>query len=174
MGDDFEGQAQAAGGRPQGVDQPLRRLAAADQGPGGGRAPHGGIYLANRAVSRRARRDVPHDPSTRGPSGRSSQEGGHGLYRRHCLHCHGVSGAGDGPTARSSIPRPRDYRKGLFKFTSTRTGAKPTRDDLRKTIRNGLHGTSMPAFEALMSPAEIEQVIDYTIFLSMRGETELG
>ena len=32
----------------------------------------------------------------------------------------------------------------------------------------------MPAFEALLSPAEIEQVIDYTIFLSMRGETELG
>ena len=32
----------------------------------------------------------------------------------------------------------------------------------------------MPAFEALLSPAEIEQVVDYTIFLSMRGETELG
>ena len=32
----------------------------------------------------------------------------------------------------------------------------------------------MPAFEALMSTAEIEQVIDYMIFLSMRGETEHG
>ena len=32
----------------------------------------------------------------------------------------------------------------------------------------------MPAFEALMTPAEIEQVIDYVIFLSMRGETENG
>jgi mono/diheme cytochrome c family protein len=99
-------------------------------------------------------------------------EGGYGLYRRHCLHCHGVSGDGAGPTADFLYPRPRDYRLGLFKFTSTANGAKPTRDDLRKTIRNGLHGTSMPAFDALMQPHEIEQVIDYVIFLSMRGETE--
>ena len=111
------------------------------------------------------------DPETKRPI---AQQGGYGLYRKHCLHCHGVTGAGDGPTPTFLYPPPRDYRKGMFKFTSTRTGAKPTRDDLRKTIRNGLHGTSMPAFEALMSPAEIEQVIDYMIFLSMRGETELG
>jgi len=101
-------------------------------------------------------------------------EGGYALYRRHCLHCHGVSGAGDGPTAPFLYPRPRDYRKGLFKFTSTPLGEKPTREDLRKTIRNGLHGTSMPAFEAQMTPFEIEQVVDYMIFLSMRGETELA
>jgi mono/diheme cytochrome c family protein len=102
------------------------------------------------------------------------QEGGYALYRRHCLHCHGVSGAGDGPTSAFLYPRPRDYRKGLFKFTSTPTGAKPSRDDLRRTIRNGLHGSSMPAFEALMGDYELEQVIDYVIFLSMRGETELA
>ena len=32
----------------------------------------------------------------------------------------------------------------------------------------------MPAFEALMTASEIEQVIDYMTFLSMRGETELA
>jgi len=100
------------------------------------------------------------------------QEGGFALYRKHCLHCHGVSGAGDGPTSAFLYPRPRDYRKGIFKFTSTVGGQKPTRDDLRKTIRHGLHGTSMPAFEALMGDAEIEQVLDYMIFLTLRGETE--
>ena len=99
--------------------------------------------------------------------------GGYGLYRRNCLHCHGVSGAGDGSTAAYLYPIPRDYRKGLFKFTSTPFGARPHRDDLKRTITNGLHGTSMPAFEALMSSDEIEQVIDYVIFLSVRGETEL-
>ena len=109
-----------------------------------------------------------------GHDGADRQAGGYALYRKHCLHCHGVSGAGDGPTAAVPLPPPRDYRQGIFKFTSTANGAKPTRDDLRKTIRYGLHGTSMPAFEALMSDAEIEQVIDYMIFLSMRGETELG
>ncbi len=99
--------------------------------------------------------------------------GGYGLYRRNCLHCHGVSGAGDGPTAAFLYPTPRDYRRGLFKFTSTPNGARPARADLTRTIKNGLHGTSMPAFEALLSDDEIAQVVDYVIFLSVRGETEL-
>ena len=47
------------------------------------------------------------------------QEGGYAIYRKNCLHCHGVSGAGDGPTAPFLYPLPRDYRKGIFKFTST-------------------------------------------------------
>ena len=71
------------------------------------------------------------------------------------------------------FPKPRDYRPGIYKFTSTNpVNAKPTRADLRKTIRYGLHGTSMPGFEATMTPDQIEQVIDYMTFLSMRGETE--
>lgn len=102
------------------------------------------------------------------------QIGGYALYRRNCLHCHGVSGAGDGPTATFLFPIPRDFRKGVYKFTSTPSGARPHRDDLARTIRDGLLGTSMPAFEALMSPSEIQQVVDYVIFLSMRGETELA
>ena len=52
--------------------------------------------------------------------------GGYAIYRRNCLHCHGVSGAGDGPTAAFLYPTPRDYRRGLFKFTSTPIGARPT------------------------------------------------
>jgi mono/diheme cytochrome c family protein len=100
-------------------------------------------------------------------------ESGYALYRRHCLHCHGLSGDGNGPTAPFLYPRPRDYRPGVFKFTST-TSNKPTRADLRKTIMYGLHGTSMPAFIQQMSADEIERVIDYVIFLSARGETELG
>jgi hypothetical protein len=34
----------------------------------------------------------------------------HGLYRRHCAHCHGISGDGQGPTAAILNPYPRDYR----------------------------------------------------------------
>ncbi len=102
------------------------------------------------------------------------QLGGYSIYRRNCLHCHGVTGAGDGPTASFFFPRPRDFRRGIFKFTSTPTGARPHRDDLRRTIVKGLDGTSMPAFEPILSPSEIEQVVDYVIFLSLRGETELA
>ena len=32
----------------------------------------------------------------------------------------------------------------------------------------------MPAFEALLTKDEIEQVLDYVVFLSLRGETENG
>jgi mono/diheme cytochrome c family protein len=147
--------------------------------PEGSGLPGGGIYLANYLQPSEKAPETTLRIFDQGtdPAGKPSeypQPGGYGLYRQHCLHCHGVTGAGDGPTSAFLYPRPRDYRKGLFKFTSTPTGVKPTREDLRKTIKYGLHGTSMPAFEALMSGPETEQVIDYVIFLSMRGETELG
>jgi mono/diheme cytochrome c family protein len=141
--------------------------------PAGAGLPNGGIHLANyRAEGESGVKRILLRPTSGGPP--EPQEGGYALYRKHCLHCHGVTGAGDGPTAPFLYPRPRDYRKGMFKFTSTPNGAKPTREDLRKTIRQGLHGTSMPAFEPLMSRPEIEQVLDYLIFLSYRGETELS
>ncbi len=134
----------------------------------------GGIRLGNSfedpatKTTRQVAYRLPDEPE----DAKHAQEGGYGLYRRHCLHCHGVSGAGDGPTSVFLYPRPRDYRLGLFKFTSTATGAKPTRDDLRRTIMDGIHGTSMPAFVAMLDTAELEQVVDYVIFLSVRGETE--
>lgn len=134
----------------------------------------GGVYLANYQLVGEGSSATKKPIATKRPDGTAvPMKGGYALYRLHCLHCHGVSGAGDGPTADFLYPRPRDYRPGKFKFTSTPNGAKPVRDDLRRTIRDGLHGTSMPAFEALMSRSEIEQVLDYVIFLGMRGETEL-
>jgi mono/diheme cytochrome c family protein len=144
--------------------------------PEGSGLPSGGIYLANymqegegqSATIKRIYRPLP-DGS---PDHSQPQAGGYAIYRRNCLHCHGVSGAGDGPTAPFLYPTPRDYRKGIFKFTSTPSGDRPARDDLRRTVKNGLHGSSMPAFEPLLTEPEIEQVIDYVIFLSMRGETE--
>ena len=139
--------------------------------PGGANLPEGGRRLANYEEVDGKIYPIAYNSSRTGEL--TEIGGGYGLYRRYCLHCHGVQGGGDGPTADFLYPRPRDYRLGIFKFTSTApTNAKPTRDDLRKTILYGLHGTSMPAFEALMSRAEIEQVVDYVIFLSMRGEVE--
>jgi mono/diheme cytochrome c family protein len=130
-----------------------------------------GRYLANFVRTGEKRdRVLVEDPAT---GKEVAIEGGYALYRKNCLHCHGVFGAGDGPTGQLMYPRPRDFRPGIYKFTSTNpVNAKPTRADLRKTILYGLQGTSMPGFEALMSATEIEQVIDYMTFLSMRGETE--
>lgn len=93
------------------------------------------------------------------------------VYRRRCAGCHGVSGDGNGEAAPYLRPKPRDYRKGIFKFTSTPYGQKPTRADLVRTIRRGAKGTSMPAFP-WMSDEDLEAVIDYVISLSQRGEIE--
>ena len=96
-----------------------------------------------------------------------------GLYREHCAHCHGVTGDGMGPTAAFLNPYPRDYRPGVFKFKSTERADKPTHADLLRILRNGIAGTSMPSF-ALLSEPQIDALVEYVKYLSIRGETELS
>lgn len=96
---------------------------------------------------------------------------GRALYHRHCVHCHGVSGDGNGPTAQYLTPRPRDYRKGLFKFTSTSTSVRPSRDDLHRVIKYGIPGTYMPSF-MLLPENETRELVEYVRWLAMRGEYE--
>ena len=90
------------------------------------------------------------------------------IYNSRCAGCHGVSGDGAGEAAEYLVPRPRDYRNGVYKFTSTPYGSKPARHDLVRTIRRGAKGTSMPAFP-WMSDEDLDAVIDYVIYLSKRG-----
>jgi mono/diheme cytochrome c family protein len=98
---------------------------------------------------------------------------GSSLYRRHCLHCHGLTGDGHGPTAPWVNPHPRDYRPGMFKFTSTMGGRerKPSRDDLIRTLKQGVESTSMPSF-GLLPEKELNDIISYVIHLSIRGNVE--
>jgi mono/diheme cytochrome c family protein len=97
------------------------------------------------------------------------------LFRKNCLHCHGLTGDGRGPTGKWLNPPPRDYRQGAFKFTSSSQGEgerKPRREDLRRVITNGIDGTSMPSFH-LLPPEEIDALISYVTHLSIRGEAEM-
>jgi len=94
------------------------------------------------------------------------------VYRLRCAACHGVTGDGNGPAATAMHPLPRDYRLGIFKFTSTTNGQKPLREDLLRTIRRGARGTSMPAFN-LLPEADLQAVVDYVLVLAHRGELEL-
>lgn len=105
------------------------------------------------------------------PSDAANLKRGADVYVRYCRQCHGTSGDGNGPAGRYMNPRPRDYRSGVFKFTSTTYGAKPVRDDLIRTIRRGVIGTSMPSFD-LLSKADVEAVVDYVLALTHRGELE--
>jgi mono/diheme cytochrome c family protein len=106
------------------------------------------------------------------------------LYRRWCLQCHGPSGAGDGAHAIELAAMPRDYRQGIFKFITAfpppspkkkglGPSGKPRRDDLKRTVRNGLEGSMMPAF-ATLTEQELDDVVSYVIHLSIRGETEFA
>ncbi|MDA7949937.1 MAG: c-type cytochrome [Pirellulaceae bacterium] len=102
----------------------------------------------------------------------STEEGhSHGLYRQHCADCHGLSGDGKGPRALVIDPYPRDYRQGIFKFKSTLRDQKPTHDDLKRIVEFGIPGTAMPSFR-LLPENEKDRLVDYVIYLSIRGETE--
>ena len=94
-----------------------------------------------------------------------------GLYREHCAHCHGITGDGQGPTAAFLNPYPRDYRPGLFKFKSTPIGSKPTHDDLKRIVVEGIPGTAMPSFRLLSNP-ELDALVHYVKYLAIRGEVE--
>jgi mono/diheme cytochrome c family protein len=106
-----------------------------------------------------------------GPVWSDAEGGKHGLYRRHCAHCHGISGDGLGPTAAILNPYPRDYRSGIFKFKGTYTAAQPTDDDLRRIIHDGIPNTAMPSF-ALLPPDERDALLEYVKYLSIRGQME--
>ncbi len=94
-----------------------------------------------------------------------------GLYRKHCVQCHGITGDGIGPTAPLLNPYPRDFRMGKFKYKSTPLGYKPTGTDLRYVVNKGLPGTAMPAFR-LLGDDEQDALVHYVRYLAIRGEVE--
>ncbi len=98
------------------------------------------------------------------------QQGAH-IFRQRCEACHGVAGDGAGPAAEYMNPSPRDFRPGVFKFTSTAYGQEPLRDDLVRFVRNGGKGTAMPSFK-LLPDDDLQAVIDYVLVLTHRGELE--
>ena len=106
-----------------------------------------------------------------GPVGSVQLKEGSGLYREHCVQCHGISGDGRGPTSEFLNPYPRDFRLGKFKFKSTPLRRPPTDEDLTNIIRHGIPGTAMPAFRSL-GPKEVASLIDYVKYLSIRGQME--
>tara|TARA_R110002049_G_scaffold2750_8_gene22294 strand:+ start:253025 stop:254377 length:1353 start_codon:yes stop_codon:yes gene_type:complete len=94
-----------------------------------------------------------------------------GLYRKHCVDCHGLPGNGTGGASMIQNPYPRNFRHGVFKWKSTARTAKPTRDDLITLLHQGIPGTAMPSF-SLLDASDAATLIDYVIYLSVRGEVE--
>jgi mono/diheme cytochrome c family protein len=85
-------------------------------------------------------------PDAPGASPELEREGRYVYATLQCWKCHGVRGAGDGPSSKTlkddwgARIRPANLTRGVFKG-----GASPA--DLYRTFRTGLSGTPMPALE---------------------------
>jgi cbb3-type cytochrome c oxidase subunit III len=88
-------------------------------------------------------------------------EAGRAIYAESCAQCHGDAGDGKGTMADRLHPKPRDFTKGSYKLRHTFAGDLPTDHDLYEAVRRGLPGTSMPAWEGLLTPEQIWNVVHY-------------
>lgn len=98
-------------------------------------------------------------------------EPGRVAYGRYCVGCHSSSGDGSGSASRHLEPRPRNFRKGVFKFTSTGPGKPPLPKDIFQTITRGLSGSSMPNFR-LLGEERRWDLVEYVRYLAIRGSFE--
>ena len=69
-------------------------------------------------------------------------ERGRGTYAVWCTACHGPEGAGDGPTAHTLNPPPRNFRTQKFK-----QGARV--EQIFQTLGKGVPGSAMQPFRNL-------------------------
>ena len=100
-----------------------------------------------------------------------AQPRGKNVYDAHCVECHGESGRGDGSSAAYLTPHPRDFTTAKYKIRSTESGSVPTDGDLTQSVRQGLYGTAMPAWDRILSDAEIADVVAYIKGLSPQFAT---
>lgn len=95
---------------------------------------------------------------------------GHSVYTHYCASCHGERGDGQGPAGRGMRPVPRSFRQGVYKFGGVATGELPTDEALKRTLRRGLHGTPMFAWD--VPDADVEAVVQYLKTFSPRWREE--
>jgi mono/diheme cytochrome c family protein len=107
-----------------------------------------------------------------GPPASGTESRGKVVYEKHCVECHGTSGKGDGPAAMSLTPHPRDFTTGRYKIRSTESGSVPTDDDLLRSVRQGLYGSSMPGWEKILPDEDIRAVVTYIKAFSPRFATD--
>ena len=108
------------------------------------------------------------------PAAPGDPEQGARIFARTCAACHGPAGQGNGPGAADLDPAPRDFTQGQFRFRTTATGQLPTGRDIERTIRKGLPGTAMPAFDDLLSAREIADLTSHIMSFAPASMSEGG
>jgi len=95
---------------------------------------------------------------------------GYESYTLYCYGCHGHQGNGQGPASAGMRPPPRNFSQGLFKFAGGPAGQLPTDEALDRTLRRGLQGTPMLAWD--IPPSERRALIGYLKTFSKRWQEE--
>ncbi len=78
---------------------------------------------------------------------------GERLFQANCAFCHGADGTGKNWIGQFLEPKARDLTRFMAQDVSEAR--------LRQTIRDGLSGTSMPAWRDVLEPADIDAVSAY-------------
>ena len=97
-------------------------------------------------------------------------ERGRDAYTHFCRPCHGDAGDGKGPAASGVRPPPRDLRLGIYKFAAVPAGQLPRDEDFVRTIKHGLHGTAMLAWD--VPDAELDDLIQFVKAFAPRWRSE--
>ncbi len=74
---------------------------------------------------------------------------GEALYSARCAICHGKRGDGEGPAARFMASKPRNFRRGIFKFGTVKPDGLPSDRDLFRSITAGFPAYGMPSYRYL-------------------------
>ncbi len=98
---------------------------------------------------------------------------GQKLFNRYCASCHGYEGGGDGPSARSLDPKPRDFRAALFLYSAGGEGSLPTDAELVHTIQHGVVKRGMPAWKG-MNAVDLDALVSYIKTFSPRWQPDAG
>jgi len=100
---------------------------------------------------------IPKPPATLGSP--ESVARGRELYQMlECLACHGDSGHGDGPSAKTLAPDVWGNPQKPFDFTKGRLKSGPTPQDVYRTFMTGISGTAMPSYADIFSEPDGENI----------------
>jgi mono/diheme cytochrome c family protein len=96
------------------------------------------------------------------PSTPKSVADGGSLYNRSCASCHGKTGTGDGPAAKTLNPKPSNLVDAEW-VHGTSDG------EIFAVIRNGIPKSAMKGFASKMTEHEIWDVINYVRSIGPAG-----
>lgn len=75
-----------------------------------------------------------------------------------CTTCHGTSGLGDGPSAKTLSPDTWGNPQKPFNFTKGKLKSGGAPEDVYRTFMTGLNGTAMPSYEEIFAQPDGESI----------------